>query len=230
MNRKLIRIGHRGASGYEPENTLPAFSRAIELGVDMIELDVHLCRSGELVVIHDDKLERTTNGRGSVSDITLDELKKLDAGKGESVPLLSEVIALVHKRCAINIELKGSGTALPAVALATKAVTEVGWSKNDFLLSSFSREELVISRKADANIKLGLNISDAEDQFSSFAADLHLFSIHPGAEIVSKELVGVIHNLGMKAFVWTVDDVLQIEGMRKIGVDGIFSNYPDRLA
>jgi len=223
-----MKIAHRGASGYEPENTLAAFSRAIALGVDMIELDVHLCRSGELVVIHDDKLERTTNGSGSVSRYTLQELKKLDAGKGESIPLLREAMELIDKRCAINIELKGKGTALPAVEMAVRATKGKGWSKNDFLLSSFSREELMAARKADAEIRLGLNISDSGEGFSSFASDMNLFSIHPAAEMASRELVEAIHDLGMKVLVWTVDDIEQIALMKNIGVDGIFSNYPDR--
>ncbi|MDH3976110.1 MAG: glycerophosphodiester phosphodiesterase family protein [Deltaproteobacteria bacterium] len=229
MSRAFIKIGHRGASAYEPENTLPAFSKAIELGADMIELDVHLCRSGELVVIHDENVERTTNGSGLVPDMILEALKKLDAGKGESIPLLSEVIDLIDKRCALNIELKGKGTALPAVRIVSAAIKEKGWLKDDFLFSSFSREELIASREAFSDIKLGLNIAEVADEFSSFANDLSLFSIHPDAHIVTKELVGRIHKLGMKVFVWTVDDPRQIAWMKKLGVEGIFSNYPDRL-
>jgi len=229
MNRKFIKIAHRGASGDEPENTLRAFSRAIELGVDMVELDVHLCQSGELVVIHDERLDRTTNGRGPVSEMTLDQLKRLDAGKGEQVPLLEEVIDLIDKRCAINVELKGMGTALPAVDLVYKSTREKACLKDDFILSSFSREELIAARKADPDIRLGLNISGLKESFSAFARDLRLFSIHPGADITSKELIERIHRLDLKAFVWTVDDVERIRLLKSFGVDGIFSNYPDRL-
>jgi glycerophosphoryl diester phosphodiesterase len=116
-------IGHRGASGYEPENTLRSFQKAIDLGVEMIELDVYTCKSGELVVMHDDKVNRTTNGNGYVFNMTLTELKTLDAGKGEKVPTLVEVFDLINKKIAINVELKGEGTAESTAELIQKYIT-----------------------------------------------------------------------------------------------------------
>src|SRR3989344_4626849 len=106
---RVLRIAHRGASGHKPENTLAAFAKALEIGVDIIELDVRVCKTGELVVFHDMALERTTNGNGLVADTSLEELKKLDAGGGEQVPTLKEVIDLVNKRVVLNIEMKGKG-------------------------------------------------------------------------------------------------------------------------
>src|SRR4051794_29972802 len=103
-------IGHRGAAGLEPENTLRSFARAIEIGVDAIELDVY-CVDDRLVVIHDDTLERTTNGRGEVMKSTFAALRQLDAGRGERIPTLEEVFAAVPERLTVNVELKGSGTA-----------------------------------------------------------------------------------------------------------------------
>src|SRR6056297_2287931 len=105
----VLKIGHRGAMGYEPENTLRSFKKAIELNVDMVELDVYVCSSGELVVIHDDKVDKTTNGKGYVSEKSFDELRKLDAGMGEKIPTLQEVLDLIDKRAKVNIELKGKG-------------------------------------------------------------------------------------------------------------------------
>lgn len=116
-------VGHRGASGYEPENTLLSFERAIAMGVDMIELDVYVCKTGQLVVMHDDTINRTTNGKGKVMELTWDTLKKYDAGKGEHIPLLSQVFDLVNKRIIINIELKGPHTAKPVAELINYYVT-----------------------------------------------------------------------------------------------------------
>jgi len=109
----VLRIGHRGAAGHAPENTLASFRKAIELGLDMTELDVHVCASGELVVIHDENVDRTTNSKGWVSKLSLTELKRLDAGAGETVPTLAEVLDLLKDRIMLNIELKGLGTAEP---------------------------------------------------------------------------------------------------------------------
>jgi len=103
----FLKIGHRGAMGYEPENTLRSFKKALDLKVDMIELDVYVCKSDELIVIHDDKVDRTTNGQGYVVNKTFEELRTLDAGKNEKIPTLSEVLNLVNRKAKLNIELKG---------------------------------------------------------------------------------------------------------------------------
>jgi len=125
------KIGHRGASGYEPENTLIAFEKAIELNVDGIELDVHLCSDGELIVIHDETIDRTTNGKGVVNKFTALELKKY------GIPTLIEVFDLVNRRCFINIELKGIETAKPVNDLINHYISDKKWKINDFLISSF---------------------------------------------------------------------------------------------
>ena len=95
----VLRIGHRGAMGYEPENTLRSFRKALELQCNMVEMDVRFCRSGELVVIHDDRLERTTNGKGAVVEETWERLRTLDAGKNERIPLLQEAVELIRGKC-----------------------------------------------------------------------------------------------------------------------------------
>ena len=112
-NKSFLKIGHRGACGYEPENTLRSFKKALDLGVDTIELDVHKTKDEATVVIHDEKVDKTTNGTGFVADKSLEEIKKLDAGKGEKIPTLEEVLDLVNRKAQVNIELKGEGTARP---------------------------------------------------------------------------------------------------------------------
>ena len=129
-------IGHRGAKGLLPENTLPSFEHAINVGCDWVELDVYHV-DGELLVIHDKSVERTTNGKGLVSELSFDEIRALDAGGGHSVPTLQEVIDLVDRRCRINVELKGPATAKPVSDLLSRyCLTE--WTPRDFLLSSFN--------------------------------------------------------------------------------------------
>ena len=124
---ELICFAHRGASGHEPENTLLSIQMALSLGAQWIEIDVHAAE-GELVVIHDKRLERTTDGRGYVAEQSLEYLRSLDAGKGERIPLLREVFDLVGRRAGINIELKGHGTATPAVSFIDEYVKPHGWT------------------------------------------------------------------------------------------------------
>ncbi len=126
-------IGHRGACGYEPENTISSFKKALELGVDAIELDVYVLGRGELVVIHDDKVDRTTNGKGYVLDYSFEELRKLDAGNGQTIPTLEEVLDLVNMKTSVNIELKGTGTA-KAVASTIYNYLAKGWSEEQLMV------------------------------------------------------------------------------------------------
>ncbi|MFT6331076.1 MAG: glycerophosphoryl diester phosphodiesterase, partial [Bermanella sp.] len=142
MDKKILKIGHRGAMGHEPENTLRSFKKALALNVDAIELDVYVCKTGELVVIHDDKVDRTTNGIGYTEDKTFVELRQLDAGKGELIPTLEEVLDLVDRSVIVNIELKGRSTAIATYQVIDKYIKEKGWSELDFMVSSFDHHEL----------------------------------------------------------------------------------------
>ncbi len=148
-------IGHRGASGYKPENTLASFKEAVSLGVDMVECDVYALKTGEVVVFHDDRLERTTNGKGALQDMAFDDLRKLDAGNGEKIPLLSEVLDTLNKKVAINIELKGRGTATLVAAIIDEYVTKKKWSKALFLVSSFNYTELMKFIELQPTIHIG---------------------------------------------------------------------------
>lgn len=225
----MLKIGHRGASGYEPENTLRSFKKAIELGADMIEFDVHICKSGETVVMHDEKVNRTTNGRGRVGDKTLEELKKLDAGKGEKISTLEEVLDFVDKRVQINIELKGNGTVKPVAEIIKKYIQKYDWAYGDFLISSFDNKKLKKMRRLDAKIKIGIVASDNMD-FLDLASELGAYSINLSSRLkkfLKKEIIGDLHKRGIKILVWTVNKKSDIEKLRSIGVDGIFSDYPD---
>lgn len=231
LNKKqknMLKIGHRGACGYAPENTLASFKKALALKVDMIEFDVHVCKTGEIVIIHDDTLERTTNGKGLVKEKTFAELRMLDAGQGEKIPALTEVLNLIDKKVAVNIELKGPQTAKP-VAETIKEYIKKGWKKEYFIISSFNLKELAEFHQFFSDIKIAALIESEPADLENFIKKRGYAAINPGLEFVSQEFINQAHKLGLKVFVWTVNEKEEIEQMRKWGADGIFSNYPDRV-
>jgi glycerophosphoryl diester phosphodiesterase len=224
----MIVIGHRGAMGYEPENTLRSFQKAIDLQVDMIEFDVHLCKTGELVVMHDEKVNRTTNGQGFVAKKTLTELEELDAGKGEKIPTLEEVLDLVKGQVKVNIELKGPNTAEPTLKVIKKYIKKKKWTYDDFLISSFDSPELEVLRNLDSQIDIAVAIDRDPLDYIEFSKKLKAYSIHPIIGATDKHFVEKAHKNNLKVFVWTVEPK-EVQRMRNIGVDGIFMNYPDQL-
>lgn len=227
--KSFIKIGHRGAMGYEPENTLLSFKKALELGADAVELDVYVCKTGELVVIHDDKVDITTNGKGYVMEKTFDELRILNAGKGEKIPTLREVFDLINRKIKINIELKGVGTAKPVSDLIEDYVGNNGWKYDDFFVSSFNHYELSEFKKINPNIKIGALIVGIPIGFAEFAEKMNADSVNLCVEFINQEFVDDAHRRGMKVYVWTVNDADEIKRIKSLSVDGIFSNFPDRL-
>ena len=213
--------------GYAPENTLASIRKALDLGVDFIEIDVQ-CVDGQLVVFHDDTLERTTNGTGRLVDKSFDELRALNAGNGERIPTLDEVCALTHQQCGLNIELKNTGTAKP-VAVKIDQLRSEGWPDELFLVSSFHRDELLQLSASDAAINIGLLVERLSQDDMAFAKQIHAGSIHVEREGVSKEWIERIHNEGMKVYVYTVNHADEMLTLRNIGIDGVFTNYPDKV-
>lgn len=225
----ITKIGHRGAMGYAPENTLKSFKKALEFDIDAVELDVYVCKSGELVVIHDDKVDRTTNGTGYVIEKTFDELRELDAGQNEKIPLLSEVLDVIDKKVKINIELKGANTAKPVNDLIGDYVKNKGWKYEHFLISSFNHYELKQFNEINPNIEIGASITGIPIGFADFAEKVNAKYVNLCIEFINQEFVDDAHNRGMKVYVWTVNDLDDIDRMKALGIDGIFSNFPDRL-
>jgi glycerophosphoryl diester phosphodiesterase len=224
----IIKIGHRGAKGYLPENTISSFKKALELNVDQIELDVHLCKSGEIIVMHDFTLNRTTNGKGYVKNKNIDEIKQLNAGLGEKIPLLEEVLDLVNKKVKVNIELKGKNTAIFVSKIIEKYVKK-GWNYNHFIVSSFDHYQLKIIHKLNSKIKIGLLYNLFPINSIKLAKKLNAYSINVDYRFVTKYFINKAHLNGLKVFVYTVDDPKIIHKMKLLKVDGIFSNYPDLL-
>jgi len=224
----MIIFAHRGASGYQSENTLASFKKALEIGVDGIEFDVHLSKDGHVVVIHDSSIFRTTKRLGFIKNKSLADLKKLDAGKGEQIPTLQEVLDLVNKKAKAQIELKGKGTALPVAKIINEYVQKKKWKYNDFLVSSFNHKELREFKKLLPQIRTGALIIGIKIQFDKYKNELNAYSINMWCPFVRKSVVDEAHRRGLKIFAYTVNSKKEIKRMREIGVDCIFTNYPDR--
>ena len=228
----MLNIAHRGASGSFPENTVSAFRAAIDAGADMCELDVQLSRDGAVVVIHDDTVERTTDGKGEVAELTLAELKRLDAGakfkggpfKGAQIPTLDEVFAVISGKCGLNIELKAGGLE-HQVAQIMQARNALG----DSIVSSFNWEYLKKIQQLHFNIRVGLLAEEKPVDLMMNAVAMRAYSINPRWDMVTADLCKAAHERGLKLYTWTVDADSRMRSLIESGVDGIMTNYPERL-
>ena len=225
----MLNIGHRGAKGYEPENTLLSFQKAIDIGVDGIELDVHLSSDGAIMVIHDETLDRTTNGKGFVNELSLQELKTFQIEIENTIPTLIEVFDLVNKRCFINIELKGKGTYKPVINLIEHYIEEKNWNYGHFIISSFNWSALQEVRKWNAKIPIGVLTHTDLDLAIAFAKFIKAETIHPYFHLLNNENTKKMQNEGFKVFAWTVNETEDIQKIKSFHVNGIISDFPDRI-
>jgi glycerophosphoryl diester phosphodiesterase len=219
-------FAHRGASGHEPENTLSAVEKAIDLGADWIEVDVYAVK-GELIVIHDERLDRTTNDTGYVRDKSLAYLRSLDAGKGQRIPILREVLDSVDRRAGINIELKGPKTEGLAVSLIEEYVKERQWNYEQFAVSSFNRRQLIKVKKLNPHIRIGILIDLPRRHYAIFARRYDAYSVHVQIDLASARFIARAHERGLKVFVYTVNNPEDIDRLQVLGVDGIFTDFPE---
>ncbi len=225
---KLFCFGHRGACGHEPENTIRSVRRALELGADGVEVDVYFA-DGQLVVIHDDTLARTTNGHGRVMEKPFTYLRSLDAGLGEQIPTLAEIFDAVNRRVVINVELKGLHTAAHVAALIARYITQHGWSYDDFLISSFDHEQLRETKRLCPEIRIGALIEKTSHDLIKQMKELDAWSLHATTNLVSPKLVADAHERGLKVFIYTINEPQEIARMKMLNVDGVFSDFPDRV-
>jgi len=223
---KVLCFAHRGASGHQPENTLSSVRKAIDLGADWIEVDVHAVK-GELIAIHDDRLERTTNGTGYVMEKTLAHLRSLDAGKGQQIPTLREILDSVNGRAGINVELKGPKTAVLTVSLIEEYVTKRHWNYGQFIVSSFDRRRLKSARKLNPYIKIGILVDRPRRHYALFARRYRAYSVHVHTSLANARSVKRIHERGLKVFVYTANRAQDIDRLESLGVDGIFTDFPE---
>ena len=225
---KPLCFAHRGASGHEPENTLLAVQKALSLGAPWIEVDVYAVEN-QLIVIHDPTLERTTNGSGHVMEKTLTYLRSLDAGKGQRIPFLQEVFDLVSDQAGINVELKGPNTAEPVISLIDEFIMNHHWTYDRVLISSFNHDELKKVKALQPKIRIGALISRIPDNHARFAEALGAYSVHVKMKVINRQFVDDAHQRDLNVFVYTVNSTEEIEKMMSLGVDGIFTNYPELL-
>jgi len=225
----MLKIGHRGARGYEPENTLIGFQKAIDLHVDRIELDVHLSADGEIMVIHDETIDRTTDGKGMVNEFSLPELKRFHIEKDQHIPTLSEVLNLIDQKCDINIELKSYETADKVVDLIEKYVAEKNWKYNQFLVSSFDWNALQQVTFLNSEIPIGVLTETDLDLALAFAKFIQAKSIHPYFHLLTKENTERFQEKGFQVFPWTVNEIEDIKKTKTYNVNGIISDFPDRI-
>ncbi|OQY31173.1 MAG: hypothetical protein B6241_14665 [Spirochaetaceae bacterium 4572_59] len=224
----MLIIGHRGASELAPENTLKSIQRALDDGVEMIEIDVSICQSGEAVVMHNIKVDKTTNGSGYIKNLPLKEIRELDAGEGEKVPLLQEVIDLIDSRCPLNIEIKGRGSAQEVSRILENEIRK-GRSWDDFMVSSFDHFELQEFGKLRQEVRISPIICGLPLGLASFTDGIKAWSLNMNMENVCREIVEDAHKKGLKVLIFTVNDPDELAYVSEIGVDGVFTNNKFRL-
>ena len=250
-NEEVLVIAHRGGLGLNPENTLAAFKKAEELGADIIELDIHTSKDGQLVIMHDETIDRTTDGSGKVRDYTLSELKGFDAGyrwtadsgktfpfraKGLQIPTLAEVLSEI-KNTAIIIEIKQSKPSLikPLCELIKKHGLE-----NKVIVASFSNKALLEFRSAFPQVATSTTKSEAVKFFilnqfylagfySPAAVALQVPEYYQGTKIVTERFIKTAKKQNIEVHAWTINDEADMKRMISLGVEGIVTDYPDRL-
>ncbi len=228
MKKPLI-IGHRGAMGHETENTLPSIQKAMDLGVDMIEIDVFKLKSGEVVVFHDDTVDRLTNGPGSIEGYNIIELKKLIVNGGHQIPMLQDVLKLIDNKVALNIELKGAGTADRVNFIMDYYINKKNWSPENFIISSFNWDELKEMRKLNPDVAIAVLTEENPIDAIPMAKELQAVAINPYFKKLDLDVANQIHDAGFKIYTWTVNEPEDIDAMKKLAVDGIITNFPERV-
>ena len=227
----VLRIGHRGSKGYVAENTLESINNAILLGVHGIEIDIFKCLSGELVLSHENNLKRLTGKSGQLEKLTLNDLKDfLVAGKYK-IPTLNDVLIKIESPLFVNIELKGSDTAGATSKIVADFSRKTSWTLDHFIVSSFNWNELEKFRSIDNNTPVGVlvNKSISINEAIEFGKKINAQAIHPHYQLLDEITVKKIKNNGFKTYTWTVNNADDINFMKKIKVDGIISDYPDRI-
>lgn len=220
---KILKIGHRGAKGYVAENTLASFQKAIDLGCDGIELDVHLSKDQKVIVIHDDTINRTTTGKGFVNDFNSSKLNQF------GISTLEEILNLIHKKCFINVEIKDNKATKFVLEILQKYISEKNWNSNLFQISSFDWNILEICHSENNTISLGVLTENSIEEAIIFAKKINAYSVNPYFKLLTIENVQLIQENGFKIYPWTVNQPEDITFVKSLNIDGIISDFPDLL-
>ncbi|MBH0034006.1 glycerophosphodiester phosphodiesterase [Pseudoalteromonas sp. NZS71_1] len=220
-------FAHRGASGDFPENTKSAILEALKVGVDGIEIDIQ-SSIDDYMLIHDSWLDRTTSGKGRVSNFTAHELSKLDAGNGEKIPTLQQLFDWNNNKSLLNIELKHTFELERFVSQLEQNIEANKISKANILVSSFDHHQLQWLKSKLPWLKIGALTSSIPINYAKFASDLNAYSVHADKTFINKAFADDAKKRGLKIYAYTVDREQDIALMLEYGIDGIFTNYPAR--
>jgi glycerophosphoryl diester phosphodiesterase len=221
----MVIVAHRGASGYAPENTLSAFARAIESKVDAIEFDVRKCSTGELVIFHDAKVGRITDGYGYVASKSLDELKKLKVLEVESIPTLKEALDFIDRRAKVYIELKDLNIIDDVLQVVDYYVDQKQWVYSDFLIASFDHTQLQKSKAARSNLATAALVYGMPVSLGLCASEIDADIICLDSEFTTQQFVDDIHARGMLVYVYTVNDGQELMRLSSYNIDGIITDF-----
>ncbi len=223
----MLCIAHRGARAERPENTIAAIELAIKQGADAIEIDVRE-HQGQLIIFHDEIVDRTTSSRGELSNFSFEQLRQLDAGNGQKIPILGEVILSIAQRVPLNIELKDNASA-PLVLACIEDFVSKGWEYKDFIVSSFFHPLLQSLKQQQPQLAIGALSAGVMVDYAAFAQNLDAVSINLCSDSINQAIIDDAHQRGLKVFIYTVNDIREFEQFYQMGADGLFTDYPLKL-
>lgn len=220
----VLKIGHRGAMGYAPENTISSVKKALELGVDMIELDVVTCKTGELLVFHDEHLGIRTNGVGLLLDKTYNQIRQFLVHNKEKIPTLKEVFEVVKGKVPLILDVKNKNIARKLVTLIARYDME-----DKVIISSFRKRVLQEVKALHPDIKTSLPVYFKPWNLGRLVRQYRISMIQPHKRLISKAFLDEAKALDLAVYVWTLNEDEEIKQHKELGVDGIISDYPDRV-
>lgn len=222
--QRILRVGHRGAAGHAPENTLAAIRRGVSLGVDFVELDVQRTSDGRLVVMHDALVDRTTDGTGLVSEMTWDELHLLDAGNGEGVPCVEEALAAANGRAGAMLEVK-----IPGIGSDLYNAVRASAFSGEVIYASFLHAEILEIRKIDPLARTMALMECVPVSGAALARDANATLVGLSLDFATGEFIAALHDAGLEVLLYTVNDPRLIHCAIELGADGVISDYPERI-
>ena len=231
----MLTIGHRGARGYIAENTLESIQKALDLNVDGVEIDVFRCASGEIVVFHDKKLKRLTGHNGLIEETTFEELKNMLVAGRYRIPTLQQVLEKIGGKILLNVELKGENTAIPTATILKQYLSDSQSDIKKLIVSSKNWKELTLFKNQNTNIPIGvlshynIFLEKRVDAIIEKGRELSALAIHPKFSILNKKAIDKMHSAGFLVYSWTINSPKDIQRAIRLGVDGIITDFPDRV-
>lgn len=225
--KAVLIFGHRGAAGHSPENSLHSITKAIELGSDFIELDVHAVED-ELVVFHDHRLERLTGHPGRIDSLTLQQIDQMRS-LGQPIPRLQDVVRMMDARAGLNIELKGFQCA-DIMARYFRTMMDKGWRQDQIIVSSFDYPQLARLKDLEPQVRIGALLESQPTDYAKSAEAMNAYSIHVNQNVLTPEYIADAHNRDLKVFAYTPNFIDDMSRLIALGVDGLITDYPDRAA